>query len=127
MKKNNRKCGILMHPTSLPSQFGVGSLGDEAKEFIDLLAKTHISLWQILPLGPTGYGDSPYAARSTFAGNELLIDLKSLACEGYLDLDELYAIKSEKISDRVDYQRARELKEPLLDCAATKFLSLPEV
>lgn len=115
-----------MHPTSLPSQFGVGSLGDEAKEFIDVLAKTHVSLWQILPLGPTGYGDSPYAARSTFAGNELLIDLKSLACEGYLDLDEMYAIKSENLSDRVDYQRVRELKEPLLDLAATKFLSLPD-
>jgi 4-alpha-glucanotransferase len=82
MKKTQRRCGILLHPTSLPSSLGIGTLGDEAKRFVDLLASAHISLWQMLPLGPTGYGDSPYAARSTFAGNELLVDLKTLAYDG---------------------------------------------
>ena len=75
---NIRRCGVLIHPTSFPSPFGIGDFGQEAREILTMLANAKVSLWQILPLGPTGYGDSPYAARSTFAGNELLIDLRSL-------------------------------------------------
>ena len=89
MKHDIRRCGVLMHPTSFPSPHGIGSLGDEAFTFIDLLSQAKVSLWQILPLGPTGYADSPYAARSTFAGNELLIDLRTLAFEAYLDVEEV--------------------------------------
>ena len=67
-----------MHPTSFPSPFGIGDLGSEARQILKMLADSKVTLWQILPLGPTGYGDSPYSARSTFAGNELLIDVRSL-------------------------------------------------
>ena len=68
-----RSSGILLHPTSLPSPFGIGDLGPEAYKFVDFLAAAGQSLWQVLPLGPTGYGDSPYASYSAFAGNTLLI------------------------------------------------------
>ncbi len=64
-----RAAGLLLHPTSLPGRFGIGDLGPEALRFVDLLADTGMQLWQILPLGPTGYGDSPYQCFSAFAGN----------------------------------------------------------
>jgi len=121
MKAKPRRCGVLMHPTSLPSTHGIGSIGEELFEFIDLLHSAKVRLWQILPLGPTGWGDSPYAARSSFAGNELLIDLKALAFEGYLDVSDVLNAPSFP-SDRVDYGRARAYKEPLLEKAANAFL-----
>ena len=73
----DRSAGILLHPSSLPSNEGIGTLGKTAYEFIDWLHAAHIRLWQVLPLGPTGYGDSPYAAFSSFAGNPLLIDFRA--------------------------------------------------
>ena len=76
-----------MHITSLPSQYGVGDLGDEAYRFVDSISDNGISLWQILPTGPTGFGDSPYAARSAFAGNELFISPKALYLEGWLEVE----------------------------------------
>ena len=72
-----RRSGVLLHPTSLPGTPGIGTLGKYAYDFVDWLEQAGQSLWQVLPLGPTGYGDSPYASFSTFAGNPLLIDLKS--------------------------------------------------
>src|SRR5450755_682422 len=87
-----RASGILLHPTSLPSRFGIGDLGDEAYRFADFFAASGQSLWQVLPLGPTGYGDSPYACYSAFAGNNLLISPEKLFEEGLLaksDLDEI--------------------------------------
>lgn len=122
MKTTIRNCGVLMHPTSLPSNHGIGSLGDTAKSFIDTLKKLNITLWQILPLGPTGYGDSPYAARSTFAGNELLIDLNELSVEGYLDLSDVILDPFDK-TQRVDYEKVRAFKEPLLSKAAKYFIA----
>jgi len=83
-----RASGILLHPTSLPSRFGIGDLGDEAYRFADFLIAGGQSLWQVLPLGPTGYGDSPYACYSAFAGNTLLISPERLVEEGYLKLRE---------------------------------------
>ena len=68
-----RVAGILLHPTSLPGPNGIGELGDEAREFLDFLHETRQGLWQVLPLGPTGYGDSPYQCFSAFAGNPLLV------------------------------------------------------
>ena len=65
--------GVLLHPTSLPSLFGIGDLGPAASDFLDFLARARQTLWQVLPLGPTGFGDSPYASPSAFAGNPLLI------------------------------------------------------
>jgi 4-alpha-glucanotransferase len=79
-----RRSGVLLHPTSLPSRYGIGDLGDTAYDFVDFLVRSGQSLWQILPLGPTGYGDSPYQCFSAFAGNPLLISPERLAAEGIL-------------------------------------------
>src|ERR1700722_1420010 len=73
-----RSNGILLHPTSLPGPFGIGDLGPEARRFVDFLAAAGQTLWQVLPLGPTGYGDSPYQCFSSVAGNPLLISLEDL-------------------------------------------------
>ena len=73
-----RSSGILLHPTSLPGRYGIGDLGAEARRFVDFLAAAGQTLWQVLPLGPTGYGDSPYQCFSARAGNPLLISLESL-------------------------------------------------
>jgi 4-alpha-glucanotransferase len=84
-----RASGILLHPTSLPGRFGIGDLGDEAYRFADFLSASGQSLWQVLPLGPTGYGDSPYACYSAFAGNTLLISPERLMDAGLLTADDL--------------------------------------
>ena len=115
-----RKTGILLHITSLPSEYGIGDLGESAFRFVDALAENHVKLWQILPVGPTGYGDSPYAARSAFAGNELMISPRILYREGWLDIED--AMVKAKPSERVDYGDARQLKMPLLRKAAKAFL-----
>ena len=73
-----RASGVLLHPTALPGPFRIGDLGEEAFLFVDFLVKAGQSLWQILPLGPTGYGHSPYNALSAFAGNPALINLQQL-------------------------------------------------
>lgn len=89
MKNQERKTGVLLHITSLPSQYGVGDMGEEAYRFIDTISSNGISLWQMLPPGPTGFGDSPYAARSAFAGNELFISPKALYIDGLLELEDV--------------------------------------
>ena len=116
-----RKTGILLHITSLPSEYGVGDLGDSAFSFVDLLSEGKVSLWQMLPLGPTGYGDSPYAARSAFAGNEIMISPRSLYIDGYLDISDV--LVKAPAADRVDYGAAKALKMPLLRKAAAALLS----
>ncbi|MDI6401597.1 4-alpha-glucanotransferase, partial [Balneolaceae bacterium ANBcel3] len=80
-----RTCGTLVHPTSFPSDYGIGDLGNGARRFIDFLEETHQFVWQILPLGPTGYGNSPYASYSAFAGNPYLISPDILRSKGLLD------------------------------------------
>lgn len=80
----NRNSGILLHITSLPSPYGVGNLGKAAFDFVDFLKKAGQSYWQILPICPPGYGDSPYQAFSTFAGNPHLIDPDQLVAAGWL-------------------------------------------
>ena len=79
-----RHAGILMHLTSLPSPYGVGTMGKAAYEFADFLQQSGQTYWQLLPVGPTSYGDSPYQSFSTYAGNPYLIDLDLLAEEGLL-------------------------------------------
>ncbi len=121
MADRKRKAGVLLHITSLPSDYGIGDLGDNACRFVDSLSDASISLWQMLPVGPTGFGDSPYAARSAFAGNELMISPRRLYLDGYLDIED---VMSKAIpSVRVDYGEARKLKMPLLRRAAESLLS----
>ena len=84
-----KKAGILMPVFSLPGKYGIGTLGEEAYRFIDLLCETGNKIWQILPMGPTGFGDSPYQAFSAFAGNPYFVDLDLLVEEGLLSVEEL--------------------------------------
>ena len=97
-----RASGILLHPTSFPGPYGIGELGDAAYDFVDYLAEAKQSLWQVLPLGPTGYGDSPYASFSTFAGNPLLISPQLLIGDGLLDERDL-ASETALPDEWVDY------------------------
>ncbi|MCG3160288.1 MAG: 4-alpha-glucanotransferase [Acidobacteria bacterium] len=117
----SRASGILLHPTSLPGRFGVGDLGAAADEFIDFLEETGQSLWQVLPLGPTGYGDSPYQCFSAFAGNPLLINLESLVEDGLLDQNDIENAP-EFPRDRVDYGPVIEFKSALLKKAHANFI-----
>ncbi len=98
-----RKSGILMHITSLPSRYGIGTLGRAAYDFADFLKASGQTCWQMLPLGPTGFGDSPYQSFSTFAGNPYLIDLELLAEEGLLDADAAQRLNWGQDPARVDY------------------------
>lgn len=111
-----RASGILLHPTSLPSAFGIGDLGPEAYVFADFLVASGQSLWQVLPLGPTGYGDSPYACYSAFAGNTLLISPEQLISDGLLSKSDIAAARTDQI-ERVDFSRVIERKGALLEKA----------
>ena len=83
-----RSSGILLHISSLPGRYSIGTLGRYAFEFVDTLKKNRQTYWQILPIGPTGFGDSPYQSYSAFAGNPLLIDLDTLIAEGLISSDD---------------------------------------
>ena len=98
-----RKSGILMHVTSLPGPYGVGSMGKCAYEFVDFLCDAGQAYWQVLPLNPTGYGDSPYQSFSSFAGNHYLIDLDMLIEEGLLKQEEADAVNWSSDESRVDF------------------------
>lgn len=108
-----RSAGILLPIFSLPSDYGIGSLGAEARAFANFLQDAGQSWWQILPVGPAGAGDSPYASESTFAGNPLFIDLDILAKDGLLTDEELEAARV-PAGDKIDYAALRETREPLL-------------
>src|SRR5512137_313995 len=105
-----RSSGLLLHPTSLPGPHGIGEIGAEARAFVDFLAAAGQSLWQVLPLGPTGYGNSPYSSYSAFAGNPLLIDCGLLAEEGDLAAGECGASES---SSLVDFEQVVRRKPAL--------------
>ena len=87
-----RESGILMHITSLPGPYGIGTMGKQAYRFVDFLESAGQSYWQILPLTPTGFGDSPYQSFSACAGNHYLIDLDTLVEEGLLKQEEITAV-----------------------------------
>jgi len=115
-----RKSGVLLHPTSLPSHGGIGSLGNDAIKFIDFLHSAGQSLWQVLPLGPTAYGNSPYACYSAFAGNPLLINLELLVEEGDLVSSDLC---EDLPAERIDFQLVTGYKNILLRKAASSFFA----
>lgn len=115
----SRAAGILLHPTSLPGPGGIGSLGPESIRFIDLLHSAGISLWQVLPLGPTGFGDSPYSALSAFAGNPLLIALEPLVEEGLLTSGDVEPLRTLP-ETQVDFGTVVTKKIPILRRAFQK-------
>jgi 4-alpha-glucanotransferase len=118
----DRASGILLHPTSLPGPDGIGDLGPASVDFLDFLADGGQSLWQVLPLGPTGYGDSPYACFSSFAGNPLLVSLEALAGQGLLGPGDFRGRPSFP-EGRADYGAVMGWKLPLLGKAAAGFLA----
>ncbi len=121
----NRASGLFLHPTSLPSQFGIGDLGQSAFQWIDLLVSMNQSFWQVCPLGPTGYGDSPYQSLCSFAGNTLLISPVKLKEMGLLT--DLELMDFPKLSeDHVDYGNVIIGKEKLFQKAYTRFIDSSE-
>jgi 4-alpha-glucanotransferase len=117
-----RRSGILLHVTSLPGGHGIGDLGNSAYQFVEFLAESNQKIWQVLPLGPTGYGDSPYQLFSAFAGNPLVIDLHALREEGLLSSQDL-GIALGLPEDHVEYGRVIDVKRRLIREAAFAFLA----
>ena len=115
-----RASGILLHPTSLPSKFGIGDLGETAYQFIEFLSRSGQKLWQVLPLGPTGYGNSPYMSFSAIAGSMYLISPELLAKQ-YLLKEEDWADIPEFNQDRVDFAAVMPYKRKLLEIAFIRF------
>jgi len=116
---NSRGAGVLLHPTCLPSDQGIGTLG-QAGRFLDFLQAAGMSAWQICPLGPTGYGDSPYQCFSAFAGNPFLIDMRDLSARGLLTPAELAPL-GQLDAGRVDFGAVFQLKLPLLQRAWERY------
>jgi 4-alpha-glucanotransferase len=115
-----RAAGIFLHPTSLPSRFGIGDLGESAMQWIDILAESKQRFWQVCPLGPTGFGNSPYQCLCSFAGNPLLISPERLFQIELLTSEELMAFPMLP-SDRVDFGTVIVEKEKLLQKAYARF------
>lgn len=120
-----RSSGILLHPTSLPGPWGIGDLGSAAYRFVDFLAESGQRLWQILPLNPTGYADSPYQSPSAFAGNPLLISLDQLVADQLLAHDDLYDGSGHPVREfpenRVDYNAVEPFKMAMLRRSFKRF------
>ena len=116
-----RASGLLLHPTSLPGRFGIGDLGDEAYRFVDFLDAAKQRLWQVMPLGPTGYGNSPYQSFSAFAGNPLLVSPAALAADGLLSEADLAGAPAFS-PERVDFGAVIPAKWALLHRAAERFI-----
>jgi 4-alpha-glucanotransferase len=117
----DRSSGVLVHPTSFPGRYGIGEFNEHAYQFIDFLAATGQKLWQVLPLGPTGYGDSPYQCFSAFAGNPLLISLDQLVGEGALDAADLQDAPAFPAS-HVDYGPVIQFKNRVLRKSLAYFM-----
>lgn len=118
-----RAAGILMPVTSLPSPWGVGTLGAAARRFVDFLAAAGMSVWQVLPVVPSGFGDSPYQSFSTFAGNPYLIDLDDLAAQGLLEPSEYAERPWGDDPERVDYGALYRERFDVLRCATGRLLA----
>lgn len=116
---NERASGILLHPTSIPTRYGIGDIGPRAIEFVDWLAGANQRYWQVLPLCPTDAGDSPYQSPSSFAGNPLLISPEALAADGLLTEAELAegALPEVEFASKVNFIAARVKKQRMLESA----------
>jgi 4-alpha-glucanotransferase len=115
-----RKAGVCLHITSLPGPYGIGEIGEAARRFVDAMREMNLTVWQFLPTGPTAFGDSPYQPLSTFAGNELLIDVRDLIEKGLLEKDEAQELAALP-QDHVDYGALIPIKNRLLRLAASRF------
>ena len=122
MRSFSRAGGILLHPSSLPGPYGIGDLGPQAYQFVDWLVSTGCRLWQVLPLGPTGYGDSPYQCFSAFAGNPYLISFDALIEDGLLSPTD-FEVMPEFDRSRVDYGQLIPWKLDLLQRAFSRLAS----
>ena len=117
---HGRRAGVCLHLTSLPGPYGIGEIGAAAREFVDKMVQMQLSVWQFLPVGPTAYGDSPYQPLSTFAGNEMLVDIGDLIDLGLLDEEEVSELTT--LPHRyVDYGALIPIKSRLLRLAASRF------
>lgn len=121
-----RASGILMHITSLPGAYGVGTMGKSAFSFVDFLKRAGQSYWQILPLNPTGFGDSPYQSCSTFAGNPYLVDLDLLAEQGLLRTEEICALPWGEDAAKVDFGILYQQRQKILRLAYERFTETEE-
>ena len=119
IKTDKRMAGVLMPVSALPSHDGIGTFGKNAYKFVDIIADMGMSIWQILPLNPLGYGNSPYQPFSSYAGDELYIDLDILAGKGYISRERISYINKNR--NMVDYDDAREYKTPFLKKAFISF------
>ncbi len=118
-----RLAGVCLHIASLPGRFGIGEIGAQAHRFVDNMCRMKLSVWQFLPIGPTAFGNSPYQSLSTFAGNELLVDLGDLIDIGLLQDTEVSELT--RLSSRyIDYGAVIPLKTRLLKIAASRFVSI---
>lgn len=115
-----RSCGVLLHPTSFPSRFGIGDLGQQAYNFIDFLQESYQQYWQVLPLGPTGYGNSPYMCYSAMAGNPLLISPDKLLEQGLLSESDFASLPGFAV-DKVNYEQVAPIKIDFLKKACENF------
>ena len=122
-----RQSGVLMHISSLPGKYGIGSFGQSAYDFVDFLVRTKQRYWQILPLGTTSYGDSPYQSFSAFAGNTHFIDLDFLIDEGLLAEEDLKGVDFGDDPKAVDYAKVFEARRPLLEKAVARFLKVGDL
>ncbi len=120
-----RKSGILMHISSLPSRFGIGRMGKAAYEFVDFLKKSETAYWQILPLSPTSYGDSPYQSFSVYAGNPYFIDFEKLEEQGLLTHEDYASMLWQRTGDSVDYELLYRSNITVLRRAFAKFREKP--
>jgi 4-alpha-glucanotransferase len=115
-----RRAGVCMHISSLPGPYGVGTIGRHARWFVDQMVRMGLSVWQVLPTGPTGYGDSPYQLLSVFAGNPILIDLPTLCQQGLLEPGELQRVPMSAL-DEAEFGNIINEKNALLAIAAQRF------
>ena len=125
MKK--RQSGVLMHISSLPGKYGIGSFGQSAYDFVDFLVRTKQRYWQILPLGTTSYGDSPYQSFSAFAGNTYFIDFDILIEEGLLNESDVKGADFGDDPRKVDYAKIFDARRPIMEKAVARFLKADDL